>query len=94
MVEFDPEREVSNERKRAFVREKDLEGHLPGESETMSDGAAEPTIGSLTEEEEVIPLTPEEEAFLRDNQLQEAVDLLKGWRIMARQNPSAVVAGN
>ncbi|MDH5528155.1 MAG: S41 family peptidase [Nitrospirota bacterium] len=94
VVEFDPEREISNERKRAFVREKDLEGHLPGESESMRN-AAEPTIGSLTEGEEEIPLTPEEEAFLRDNQLQEAVDLLKGWRIMARQQgETPVVAGN
>lgn len=86
VVEYNPDQKVSQERAQAFIREKDLEGHLANPQEdTISQGVAEdqrkiggPEPGGET------ALTPDEEEYLKDNQLQEAVDLLKGWRILRR----------
>ena len=86
VVELRADQEISDERRQAFFREKDLEGHLANPN--GSDNAIEPIGGHPVEstiggEEDGGPkLTPEEESFLKDNQLQEAVDLLKGWRIL------------
>ncbi len=105
LVEFKPEQDISLERKHALVREKDLEGRLDNpngepEGKKMADPTPEadkkePTIGSVGDdgkEEEGPKLTPEEESYLRDNQLQEAVNLLKGLHILQGQMPFLVTA--
>jgi carboxyl-terminal processing protease len=86
--------EVSNERKRAFIREQDLKGHLdnptlPKEKEAAPAEEKGPTIGG--EEEAGPELSKEDEDYLKDTQLQAAVDLLKGWRILkgGGQQPSS-----
>jgi carboxyl-terminal processing protease len=88
-VEQEAGQEISPERVRAFIREKDLKGHLENpqapketsEPTLEQDGAdAGPTIGG--EEEATPELSQEDEAYLKDQQLQAAVDLLKGWRIL------------
>ncbi|MDH4228791.1 MAG: S41 family peptidase [Nitrospirota bacterium] len=82
VVEFNADTAVSKERKRAFVRERDLERHLETEPSQKDD--RDKPIGEQSDEAEGdIKLSTEEESFLRDNQLQAAVDLLKGWRVMA-----------
>ncbi|MBI5136175.1 MAG: PDZ domain-containing protein [Nitrospirae bacterium] len=52
-----------------------------------------PTIGEVGGTADEPALTSEEEEYLRDNQLQEAVDLLKGWRILQGKQPLLVTAG-
>ncbi len=104
LVPFNPNMEISSERKHALIREKDLEGRLDNpngddvekdtKKSSIKDSDKEPTIGSVGGDEDEGPkLTPEEEDYLRDNQLQEAVNLLKGWRILEGRSPMMMTAG-
>lgn len=103
VVEQESGTEIPAERKRAFIREKDLKGHLenpeaePGKAAPMKaapmkdDGGDTPTIGGEAPAEEP-DLSPEDEAYLKDRQLQAAVDLLKGWRILRGEAPATMTA--
>jgi len=106
LVPFNPDHKISKERKAALTRESDLEGHLanpngePAVDKKLEDA---PKIGDAskkkeskigkTSEDDGPKLTPEEEGYLRDNQLQEAVDLLKGWRILQGKASLLMTAG-
>ncbi|MFQ5508005.1 MAG: S41 family peptidase [Leptospirillia bacterium] len=96
-------RKITEAQKRAFIERRDRqldgkkEGALPGEEgapaveETDPD---EPKIGDGEEDEkQEIILTPEEERYLGDNQLQEAINLLKGWRILQGTSGLMLTAG-
>ena len=86
---------VSTERKRAFIREKDLKGHLDNPTMPKAEEPAPqdqgPTIGG--EEQAGPELSKEDEDYLKDQQLQAAVDLLKGWRILKGGPPSTSTPG-
>jgi carboxyl-terminal processing protease len=56
--------------------ERDLEGHLPGINEVSAEEEnAAPTVNAITSAEQVV---------VSDYQLNEALNLLKGWNIMER----------
>jgi carboxyl-terminal processing protease len=96
LVEFNPDFKISSERKHALVREADLEGHLanPNGDDSIKEAVEAPKIGAVgVEDEDALKLSKEDEDYLRDNQLQEAVDLLKGWRILQGKAPMFLTAG-
>jgi carboxyl-terminal processing protease len=60
--------------RRGIYSERDLEGHLPGINEVSAEEEnATPTVNTLTSAEQVV---------VSDFQLNEALNLLKGWNIM------------
>jgi carboxyl-terminal processing protease len=94
VVEHESGKEIPAERKRAFIREKDLKGHLENpqaEPAPIKDAEDELTIGGESGEKGPA-LSEEEEAYLSDQQLQAAVDLLKGWRILKGEAPATMTA--
>ena len=75
-----------------YLREKDLKKHL--ENETVPDvPEGEKKKESPKKEEEKITTPSEEPAEEEDNQLQRAVDLLKGWKIFKGIMPVPAQAG-
>ncbi len=103
VVQLDPDYEVSRDRKLRFLHDKDPDAARQGDTADKHSlhrkgDKKSPIIGQDGEgksaEEDGINLTDEEEAYLRDNQLQTAVDILKGWRIINRNtSPSVMTAG-
>jgi len=62
--------------RRGVYSERDLEGHLPGINEVSAEEEnAAPTVNAITSAEQVV---------VSDYQLNEALNLLKGWNIMER----------
>lgn len=60
--------------RRGVYSERDLEGHLPGVNEvSREEGDTAPTVNTITSAEQVV---------VSDYQLNEALNLLKGWNIM------------
>jgi carboxyl-terminal processing protease len=106
VVEQDTTKEISDARKRAFAHERELEqGTAPVEKKKEAEktkGTAEPpisqgldkgpTIGGAEQAEPEVKLSPEDEAYLKDTQLQAGVDLLKGWRILKGEAPVVMTA--
>jgi carboxyl-terminal processing protease len=75
--------EQDDQKKRMFIREKDLLRHLENSTETEqpAEGTPEEETGSdLTEDETPPEPGPEEE----DNQLSRAVELLRAWNIFSK----------
>jgi carboxyl-terminal processing protease len=106
VVDQDTTREISPERKKAFMLEHGmdvggieapeakLKGAMKNESHIAQGLEESPTIGG--DEEKAEPeeqLSPEDEAYLKDTQLQAAVDLLKGWRILKGEPTMVMTAG-
>jgi carboxyl-terminal processing protease len=101
VVDQDTAGEISVARKKAFMLEHGMdvtaieapEAKLTKEREPhIAQGLEKsPTIGGEdAAAEPEVELSPEDEAYLKDTQLQAAVDLLKGWRIL-RGEPAAVM---
>jgi carboxyl-terminal processing protease len=61
-----------------FIKERDLEGHLPGEDETLSEDVEESQDEKPAEDLD----GPKQEA--KDNQIEEAVRILKAWSIFSQ----------
>jgi len=106
VVDQDLTREIPAARKKAFLHERELEegGGKAPEAKAEPKGIKEPHIAQGIEKsptiggeepgaEPEVPLAPEDEAYLKDNQLQAAVDLLKGWRILRGGPPMVMTAG-
>jgi carboxyl-terminal processing protease len=59
--------------RRGVYSERDLDGHLPGINEVSAEEENAPTVNTMTSAEQVV---------VSDYQLNEALNLLKGWNIM------------
>jgi len=106
VVEQDAAGEIPAARKQAFMHEHGMiEGDiLAPEAKLRAAKEKEPHIaqgleksptigGEGAEAEPEVELSPEDEAYLKDTQLQAAVDLLKGWRILKGGPPVVMTAG-
>jgi len=78
-VPFVPlEKEKSKKKKKRFIREEDLERHMPGEVNKQGQGEAK------SEQREHKADNKAEELIERDNQVRYALQLLKTWNIFSR----------
>jgi carboxyl-terminal processing protease len=108
VVEQDPTHEISAARKKAFALEREQENAGAGAAEEKKDAkpskdAAEPHISQGTEKsptigggeagaEPEVKLSPDDEAYLKDTQLQAGVDMLKGLRILKGEPQTVMTA--